>query len=138
MQHEDRAHPGSRVLSPSDISLVDVAVAAAGDRTAELRTPLGIAMTYGVTPEELADVLREAARRVGRCDDVFIVLLSKSPQPRLAGRLFEGVKPSAKTAIGAESCQRVDTATACRRVGAARAAQVAPITSHIIAWFASE
>ena len=95
-------------------------------------------MTYGVTPEELADVLREAARRVGRCDDVFIVLLSKSSPTQACGKTIRGCQAFSETAIGAESCQRVDTATACRRVGAARAAQVAPITSHIIAWFACE
>jgi alkylhydroperoxidase/carboxymuconolactone decarboxylase family protein YurZ len=62
-------------LSPRDINLLNIAVAAVRNRTGELRAQLMLALTNDVTPEEIADILDQAALRAGHLADDRIAIL---------------------------------------------------------------
>jgi alkylhydroperoxidase/carboxymuconolactone decarboxylase family protein YurZ len=62
-------------MPPRDISLLNVAVAAAQDRTDELRAQVSFALASGITPQEIVDILDQAALHTGRSHEHQLIIL---------------------------------------------------------------
>jgi alkylhydroperoxidase/carboxymuconolactone decarboxylase family protein YurZ len=58
-------HATQRGLSPRDTSLLNTSIAAAQNRTVELREQLALALANGVTPEQLVDIIDYAGVHAG-------------------------------------------------------------------------
>ena len=61
MQQDDRRPTHNTRLSAKDLSLLDIAAAAALHRTAELRIEIKQALANGLTTGEVRDILNEVA-----------------------------------------------------------------------------
>jgi alkylhydroperoxidase/carboxymuconolactone decarboxylase family protein YurZ len=69
---------GGRSLSPRDISLLNVAVAATRNQTEELCAQLVLALGTGVTPEEVSDILDQVALHAGHPVDDHITIVGEA------------------------------------------------------------
>ena len=65
MQHDDQRPTNDTRLSAKDLSMLNIAAAAALHRTAELRIEIKKAIANGLTTDEVRDILNEVATQAG-------------------------------------------------------------------------